>query len=456
MIVNIFKNRLFLLIIFPGIIILFSLGYYYSLGKYVKTENAYIKAPIISIQAEVSGKIKNVFIKNNQFVNKDQNLIEIDTERLKIDLIKQKEILNTIVEEINNRKAILLELEEEIKLYQSNLKFRETEIVRVKKLIKNQINLAKNKINYFKKENNRIKNLHKNQILIAEEKLSFLRKEYLRNKNLVKNGVGLPSKLDSSKHLYESAKHNLTSLKLKKDLEEIKFLYDNAEKNLISVKLRKDLDESRYLYESALQKLKLTEKRKETILTKLMGKKDLNVTEHPLYLKNLAILNEIKLDLKKSMIVAEESGFIARMDLEKGEYVEKRQKLFAIVNQSKVYLEANLKETQLRNIEIGQKATFIADTFPDLKWSAIVESISPATGSEFAILPAQNASGNWVKVVQRLPVRLKILGLLEENNMKFSPQKLRLGMTVTLIIDTEHQRQIPLLLRPFAKIFQIF
>ena len=292
--------------------------------------------------------------------------------------------------------------------------------------------------------------------MIAEEKLSFLRKEYLRNKNLVKNGVGLPSKLDTSKLLYESAKHNLTSMKLKKDLEEIKFLYDNAEKNLISVKLRKDLDESRYLYESALQKLKLTEKRKETILTKLMGKKDLNVTEHPLYLKNLAILNEIKLDLKKSMIVAEESGFIARMDLEKGEYVEKRQKLFAIVNQSKVYLEANLKETQLSNIEVGQKATFIADTFPDLKWSAIVESISPATGSEFAILHAQNASGNWVKVVQRLPVRLKILGLLEENNMKFSPQKLRLGMTVTLIIDTEHQRQIPLLLRPFAKIFQIF
>ena len=116
-----------MLVILPLIVILFSLGYYYSLGKYVKTENAYIKAPIISIQTEVSGKIKNVLIKNNQFVNKNQKLIEIDTERLKIDLIKQKEILNTIVEEINNRKAKLLELEEEIKLYQSNLKFRKTE-----------------------------------------------------------------------------------------------------------------------------------------------------------------------------------------------------------------------------------------------------------------------------------------------------------------------------------------
>ena len=456
MIANILKNRLFLLVILPVIIILFLLGYYYSLGKYIKTENAYIKAPIISIQAEVSGKIKNVFIKNNQFVNKNQKLIEIDTERLKIDLTKQKEILNTTVEEINNRKAKLLELEEEIKLYQSNLKFRKTEIVRVKKLIKNQINLAKNKINYFKKENNRIKNLHKNQILIAEEKLGFLKKEYLRNKNLVKNGVGLPTKLDSSKHMFESAKHDLASLKLKKDLEEIKFLYDNAEKNLISVKLRKDLDESRYLYESAVQKLKLTEKRKETVLTKLMGKKDLKITEHPLYLKNLAILNEIKLDLKKSTIVAEESGFIAKMYLEKGEYVETRQKLFAIVNQSKLYLEANLKETQLSNVEVGQKATFVADTFPDLEWLAVVESISPATGSEFAILPAQNASGNWVKVVQRLPVRFKILSLVEGNNKKHSPKKLRLGMTVSLVIDTQYEREVPLLIKPFAKIFQIF
>ena len=282
------------------------------------------------------------------------------------------------------------------------------------------------------------------------------KKEHLRNKNLVKNGVGLVSKLDSSKHLLENAKHDLISLKLKKDLEEIKFLYKNAEKNLISVKLRKDLDESRHLYNSAVQKLKLTEKRKDTILTKLMGKNDLNIKEHPLYLKNLAVLNEIKLDLKKSMIVAEENGFIAKMYLEKGEYVETRQKLFAIVNQSKVFLEANLKETQLSNIEVGQKAIFVADTFPDLEWSAEVESISPATGSEFAILPAQNASGNWVKVVQRLPVRLKINGLLGENNLINSSKKLRLGMTVSLAIDTEYEREVPLPIKPFAKIFQIF
>ena len=121
---NIFKKRFFLLVVFPLLVILFSLGYYYSLGQYVMTENAYIKAPIIKIQSEVSGKVRKVFIKNNQFVRKNEKLLEIDTERLNIQLIEQKEILNTTAEEINNRKAKILELEEEIKLFQNNLTFR--------------------------------------------------------------------------------------------------------------------------------------------------------------------------------------------------------------------------------------------------------------------------------------------------------------------------------------------
>ena len=404
---NIFKKRFFLLVVFPLLVILFSLGYYYSLGKYVMTENAYIKAPIIKIQSEVSGKVRKVFIKNNQFVRKNEKLLEIDTERLNIQLIEQKEILNTTAEEINNRKAKILELEEEIKLFQNNLTFRKNEIIRVKKL-------------------------HKNQILLAEEKLEFLKKEYFRNKLLVKNGVGLITKLDSSKHLYENAKHDLASLKLKKDL-----------------------DETEHLYESAFQKLKLIKKKKETILTKLMGKRNLVVTEHPLYQKNLAILNQIKLKLKKSKIIADESGYIGQMNLESGEFIKQGQNLFVIIEQSKIYLEANLKETQMTNIEVGQKATFVPDTFPDLKWNAIVESISPATGSEFAILPAQNSSGNWVKVVQRLPVRFKILEPTEKNNLKYASKKLRLGMTVSVKIDTEFERKVPIILKPFSKIFDI-
>ena len=139
------------------------------------------------------------------------------------------------------------------------------------------------------------------------------------------------------------------------------------------------------------------------------------------------------------------------MNLEKGEYVKSGQTLFAIVKHSEIYIEANLKETQMTNIAVGQKATLIPDSFPNTKFIAVVDSISPATGSEFSILPAQNASGNWVKVVQRLPVRLRLL-----NGNKSSIKKLKVGMTVSVKINTEFVKKVPFIIKPFTKIFNIF
>ena len=87
MISKIIKSRILLLVIVPIFLIWIMLGYYYSLGKLIKTDNAYVKAPIISVQSEVSGKIKEVLIRNNQFVKKDQILLTIDAEDLSIKLI---------------------------------------------------------------------------------------------------------------------------------------------------------------------------------------------------------------------------------------------------------------------------------------------------------------------------------------------------------------------------------
>ena len=110
----------------------------------------------------------------------------------------------------------------------------------------------------------------------------------------------------------------------------------------------------------------------------------------------------------------------------------------------------------MTNIKVGQKATLIVDSFPNKKFNAIVDSISPATGSEFSILPAQNASGNWVKVVQRLPVRLKILDIDNTSSFKNSIKKLKVGMTVFVEINTEFEKKVPLIIQPFTRIFQIF
>jgi len=88
---------------------------------------------------------------------------------------------------------------------------------------------------------------------------------------------------------------------------------------------------------------------------------------------------------------------------------------------------------------LGQKATVVADAFPDNTYNGVIESISPATGAEFALLPPQNASGNWVKVVQRIPVRLRVTG--EEGR-----KTLRAGMTVTVTIDSERERSLGLVI----------
>ena len=108
-----------------------------------------------------------------------------------------------------------------------------------------------------------------------------------------------------------------------------------------------------------------------------------------------------------------------------------------------LWIEANFKETDLTNVAIGQPAAVIVDSYPGLTLTAQVIGISPATGSEFSLLPAQNATGNWVKVVQRLPVRLAI-------DVTQTPKQLRAGMTVSVKIDTGRTMSLPRFLSPLT------
>ena len=411
---KIFENtnnikRFILLILFPSLIILFTLGYFYSLGRFIKTENAYIKAPIISVQSQIPGRVEKVFIRDNQRVMKGDKLFKIETEKLELDIVEQKQNLLTIKKEIENRKSKYNESKEEIKLAEEEIKFYFSEMQRIKALVNVEKSLAKEKVKYQKLELNRIK-------------------------KLVDKGVGLKSKLDEASYLYKAAINNLKFVNLNNDLEEIK-----------------------YSYISSKQKLKISQDKAKTILTTLNGNKDIKPIDHPLYLKNLSKLNQIKFDIKQSIILAKQDGIIAKLNLEEGEYIDVGKILFAIVDEKNAWLEANLKETDLTNIKVGQSAFFIPDTYPNSSWSAHVESISPATGAEFSILPPQNSSGNWVKVVQRIPVKLSISGL--ENKKRKEPninRELRVGMSVSVTIDTKYESEVPLIIKPFASIFKIF
>ena len=121
--------------------------------------------------------------------------------------------------------------------------------------------------------------------------------------------------------------------------------------------------------------------------------------------------------------------------LQPGDQVRAGIPLFVIVANSRPWVEANLKETDLTHVVPGQSAQVVLDIYPDDVWEGRVDSISPATGAEFAILPPQNASGNWVKVVQRLPVKLRLIPHDGE-------KPLRAGMTATVRIDTGQKRSL--------------
>jgi membrane fusion protein, multidrug efflux system len=167
----------------------------------------------------------------------------------------------------------------------------------------------------------------------------------------------------------------------------------------------------------------------------LKGNPELPVDDHPSVREQLAERDRAALDLERTRIVAPVGGTVVNMRLQRGEQVRAATPVFALVSERRPWVEANLKETTLTHVTVGQRVRVVLDIYPDVAWVGIVESISPATGAEFAILPPQNASGNWVKVVQRLPVRIQLQPFAGE-------PALRAGATATVAIDTGRQRSL--------------
>ena len=136
---------------------------------------------------------------------------------------------------------------------------------------------------------------------------------------------------------------------------------------------------------------------------------------------------EAKLNLSYTVVIAQESGLVSKVSVQDGQLVQPGQSLFSIVISNDTWVVANFKETQFEKMRIGQKVTIHADAFPNHPFEATLTSFSPATGSRFALLPPDNASGNFVKVVQRLPVKIEF-----NNTADSIVKQLRPGMNVAV------------------------
>jgi membrane fusion protein, multidrug efflux system len=172
------------------------------------------------------------------------------------------------------------------------------------------------------------------------------------------------------------------------------------------------------------------------IRNQLLGDADLPIEKFPAYQQAAAALDQAKRDLAHTVLHAPIAGRATQVDsIQLGRYVTAGTPVFSIVDDRRPWVDANPKETDITHLQLGQKAWIYVDTFPGHVFHGKVIAVSPGTGAQFAILPPQNASGNWVKVVQRVPVRIEL-------DPDQSTAKLRSGMSATVEIDTRRRRTL--------------
>jgi membrane fusion protein, multidrug efflux system len=177
--------------------------------------------------------------------------------------------------------------------------------------------------------------------------------------------------------------------------------------------------------------LTVAEQQIAQIRASLNGNPALPYNQQATYKQALAARDDAALQLSYATLKAPAAGVVTEVDIKPGDIVALGHPVFALVMSGKRWVEANFKETQLTRVHVGQKVDVEVDTYPGHKWQGSVESIAPGTGSVFSVLPAQNATGNWVKVVQRIPVRIAL------DQAQGEPD-LRAGMSAEVDIDTHY------------------
>ena len=171
-------------------------------------------------------------------------------------------------------------------------------------------------------------------------------------------------------------------------------------------------------------------------LARLGGDPEVDVKTMSDYLQAKARLDEAQRQLDHTVIKAPFAGVVTQVEtVQPGMYLAASTAAFGLISTDRIWIEANPKETELTHVKVGNPVHVTIDTYPGRSWKGEVESIAPNSGSEFSILPAQNTSGNWVKVVQRIPVRIKL-------ERKDNDPDLRAGMSVIAEIDTGHRRSL--------------
>ncbi|MBO9509154.1 HlyD family secretion protein [Thalassospira sp. A3_1] len=328
-----------LLLAGPLAVIIGGAYWYYSGGRFVGTENAYIHADMVAISPQIDGPISEILIHENQRVEKGDVLFRIDPRPYQIAVERAHANLAATAQEIEALKQSYEELQGSLELAKINL--------------------------------------------------DFAKKKYDRQAALRKSNVASQAS------------------------------FDEAQNALLAAK----------------QRIVLDQRAMKTTLAKLGGNYDTPITDLPQYQQAKYALDQAELDLAHTEITAPFRGVISNKP-EEGAYAKAGQAMASLVSSDAVWIDANFKEVDLTYLEPGQEAEISVDAYPGKVWHGVVHSVAPATGAEFSVIPAQNATGNWVKVVQRVPVRIAV-------DIENGGPELRAGMSTEIEVDTHHKRELP-------------
>jgi membrane fusion protein, multidrug efflux system len=211
--------------------------------------------------------------------------------------------------------------------------------------------------------------------------------------------------------------------------------YDRQKKlaaNGISSQIQ--LEKTTNAYQNANQQFLASQHQLANVLASLNNNADLPVDAHPTVLEAQAQLDQANLNLSYTVITAPIDGIVTKVEqLQPGDYIKAGDPVFALISNKDIWVEANFKETDMTYMRPGQQAEITIDAYPDKTFKGVVASASPGTGSAFSLLPPENATGNWVKIVQRLPVRITIQN--PDPALALSS-----GLSANVTVDTKHSR----------------
>jgi membrane fusion protein (multidrug efflux system) len=333
------RRNLLLWVLGPALVLAGAGWFWLTSGRYVSTDNAYVQADHATIAPQISGRVVEVLVHDNQPVKAGDVLFRIDAQPLQIAMARMQAQMESVRSLLDAGRAG----------YRSA-----------------QADLAS-----------------------AEEALRVNERQYERMKEMRAKG-----------------------LVAQKDV-------DDAANNYANAKGKRDSDTAA-----------LT--RAQGLLGGLPNTKDEDLAGYKLA---QAQYEQARLDLDHATVRAPIDGVIGKVTLQPGDFLAAGQAAMPLVATDSLWVDANFKETDLTHVVTGLPATVEVDTYPGKKWHAHVASISPASGAEFSLLPAQNATGNWVKIVQRIPVRLAI------DDAGDGPI-LRAGMSAVVEIDTGRQNSL--------------